>query len=57
MTISKADKLNSIFVICQNAYHEKVLDFIHKNNLANIVGNLTKKFQKEVRNKKYLQCL
>jgi hypothetical protein len=48
--ILKADKGNSIVIIYQNIYHEKVMDFIDNNNFTNITGDLTKKFQKELRN-------
>jgi hypothetical protein len=47
--ILKVDKENSIVIIYQNIYHEKVMDFIHNNNFTNIT-DLTRKFQKELRN-------
>lgn len=47
---SKADKGKSIVIIYQNIHHSKLMDFIHNNNFTNITGDLTKKFQKELRN-------
>lgn len=47
--ISKADKGNSV-VIYRNIYHEKIMKFIGNNNFNSIKGDLTKGFQKELRN-------
>jgi len=53
--ISKSDKGNSVVIICQNTYHEKVMNFIHNNKFANITGDVTKKFQKALR-KNIIEC-
>jgi hypothetical protein len=47
--ITKADKGNSIVVIYQDAYQDKVLRFIKDNNFTNLNSNPTKTFQKEIR--------
>jgi hypothetical protein len=44
--ITKADKGNSIVIIHQDAYQEKVLRFIEENNYKNLTSNPTKTFQK-----------
>jgi hypothetical protein len=47
--ITKADKGNSIVVVDQDAYQEKVLRFIKENNFTNLINDPTNKFQKEIR--------
>lgn len=48
--ISKADKGNSIVIIYRNIYHEKIMKFFGNNTFNSIKGDLTKGFQKELRN-------
>jgi len=43
-TISKADKGNSLIIIYEDKYHEKIMNFISNNNFTTTAGNLTKKF-------------
>jgi hypothetical protein len=40
--ISKPDKGNSVVIIYQNTYYEKVMNFIHSNKFTNVTGDLTK---------------
>jgi hypothetical protein len=47
--ISKADKGNSVVIIYQNIYHEKIMKLIGNNYLTSIKGDFTKGFQKELR--------
>jgi hypothetical protein len=49
-TISNADKCNSIIIIYQVKYHEKIRNSITNNNFTTTTGDLTKEFQKDLRN-------
>ena len=42
--IPKADKSNTIVVTYQHDYHNKIKDFIVKNNWVNIKNDTTKNF-------------
>ena len=48
--ITKADKGNSIIIIYQRDYHDKVHKFIKDNNFTTLINDPTKTFQKELRN-------
>ena len=48
-TVSNADKGNSIVIMYQDYYGQKVLDFVSQNNFLITNSNITKKFQKENR--------
>jgi len=49
--ISKAAKGNCIVNTYQYTHHDKIMEFINKNNnFINIKGDLLKKFQTELRN-------
>jgi hypothetical protein len=48
-TISKADKCNSIMIIYQVKYNEKIRNSITINNFTTTTGNLTKKSSKDSR--------
>jgi hypothetical protein len=45
--ITKADKGNSIVIIYQNTYQDKVLQFIKDNNFTNMTNDPTQNFQKK----------
>jgi hypothetical protein len=49
-TITKADKGNSIIIIHLEEYHCRILDFISSSNFTISKKDLTKTFQKELRN-------
>ena len=48
--ISKANKGNSIMITYQDEYHKQVMYFISNNNFTTVKKDLTKKFQKDLRN-------
>jgi len=48
--ISKDDKGNTIVIIYQDDYHEKITDFIKNNNLTTVNNEPTKSFQRKIRN-------
>jgi hypothetical protein len=50
-TISKANKGNSIVIISQESYHEKVIDFVHNDSFKNSKTSRrpkNSKFQREL---------
>jgi hypothetical protein len=49
--ISQADKGNSIVITYQDDYHKKIFDFISNNNFTTVKSDLTRTFQRELRNK------
>jgi hypothetical protein len=48
--ISKADKGNTIVIIYQDDYHERITDCIKDNNLTTVNNEPTKSFQRKIRN-------
>ena len=48
--IAKADKGNSIIIVYESEYEQKVLDFISHGGAEEVNSNITKKFQKDLRN-------
>ena len=48
--ITKAHKGNSIVITYQHDYHNKIKEFVVKNNFVNINSNPTETFQKKIRN-------
>jgi len=47
--VTKADKGSSITIVYQNEYEQRVLDFISKSGAEEVNGNITTKFQKDLR--------
>jgi hypothetical protein len=47
--ISKADKINSVIILYQDEYYQKVEDFISNNNFNMVESDITKKLQRTVR--------
>jgi hypothetical protein len=48
--IAKADKGNSIIIVYQNDYQEKIHKFINDHNFTTLKNDPTKTFQKDLRN-------
>jgi hypothetical protein len=48
--VSKADTGNSFVITYLDEYHKKILDFISNNNFSTAKNNLTKTFQRDLRN-------
>jgi hypothetical protein len=50
LIIAKADKGNTLIIIQKDVYHQKINDFITKNNFTKISNNHNNRQQKAIKN-------
>jgi hypothetical protein len=48
--VSKPDKGNTIVILCQDEYIQKVEEFISNNNFTTAITDITKNLRREIRN-------